>query len=436
MAWEALLAFLLFSYFTSYGPYTHVTYAQLLNHRGGAIFAVLFPVFGLGLGLYDRENRFNRLLSFQLILLNWIIVTPLTLFALYLFTYDKIGRWSLGLGSMGATLAIYFCVHWFGAKLLKVYPHRFLYLGKRSKVGDLLFQELAWEGFRHYQHAGELEPLFIAPPSTLTPDELVKTFRAHSVSEVVVSWEERVDTRFSNLIFACLRQGIRVVEDPEYFEEIARRIPVEGLPPAYVLKMGFDIHRPLHAILKRLTDMSVAILLIIVLFPLLILIALAVRLESKGPALYRQKRTGRFDSEFNLLKFRTMVWDTSDKKYYVEKDDKRITSLGKFLRATHLDELPQLWNILIGQMALVGPRPQPVQMVEDVSTAVPLFKLRHMRRPGLTGLAQLSQGKTAVDPNEIFEKLSYDLYYIKHFNIALDFWILSRTAFRLLRRTW
>lgn len=436
MLLEALIIGPLFYFFATFGKDSSNPHTVKMNLIGTVVFSAYYCILGLGLGLYDQENRFSRLNSLQLASINLVLSAVLCLFTVYVITFEAIGRWSLALGSLGSVTCVYFLIHWCGLILVKKYPHRFLYLGERSDVAVLLLSSVKGASYDQYEHADEIDIRGIESLSREDCDALARKFREHSVSEIIVNWEKRHTNDYSELIFSCLRQGLRVVEDVEYYSQITKRIPMEVLPTAYVLKMGFDIHYPIHGIAKRTLDVLISLVFLILGLPFFILIALIIRLESRGPAMYFQKRVSRFGSTFRLAKFRTMCDKAEDQSYVTGRDDKRITRFGSILRILHFDELPQLWNIFIGDMALVGPRPQPTQMVEDISDTVPLFKLRHMVRPGLTGLAQISQGKTTDEAHEMTEKLSYDLYYVKHFNVFLDLWILSKTVFSLVQKTW
>lgn len=433
---EGFLAWAFFYFFSQFGVSAVRPDIQIINAKGAIIFAFSFALLGLGLGLFEKENRFNKFYSLQLILTTSLLAMPTGLFILYLTSYEKVGRWSLALGVFGASFCLYLCVHVLGSFLLAKFPHRFIFLGEISPLGKKLLAEIKSSKSENFEFLPKLYELTEKSLSDRTKhDSIVTQIREHGVSVIVLNWE-KVDAKYSDFLFSALRQGLRIVDDAQYYSEIVRRIPVEEISSYYVLKMGFDIHRPIHSFIKRFIDILVSLFLIIILSPLFLLIAFVIRLESKGTALYFQKRVSRFGKEFKLAKFRTMCENAEDQSYVTSKVDPRITKFGTLLRILHLDELPQLWNILIGEMSLVGPRPQPVKMVDDISHSVPLFKLRHIQRPGLTGLAQISQGKTEMEKDEMAYKLSYDLYYIKNFNLFFDFWILSRTIFKILSSNW
>lgn len=185
---------------------------------------------------------------------------------------------------------------------------------------------------------------------------------------------------------------------------------------------------PAYDVVKRLLDVTAVILSTPVWLPLCLLVALAVRLDSPGPALFSQQRVGLNGRSFRLWKFRSMTHaPVPESARFAQRDDPRITRLGRFIRRTRLDELPQLWNVLIGDMSLIGPRPEQVQFVESFARRIHAYPYRHLVRPGLTGWAQVLQGY-AGDTEETAVKLSYDLYYVAHYSAALDLLIAYKTV--------
>jgi lipopolysaccharide/colanic/teichoic acid biosynthesis glycosyltransferase len=179
---------------------------------------------------------------------------------------------------------------------------------------------------------------------------------------------------------------------------------------------------------KRLLDLGVVIGLSPLWVPLAAAVGLAVRYDSKGPALFSQQRVGRDGQAFTLWKFRSMVHGLqAPGVHFAQADDPRITRVGRFLRRTRLDELPQLWNVLRGHMSLIGPRPEQAAFVREFAATIPSYPYRHLVRPGLTGWAQVQHGYAdSADSTRI--KLSYDLYYVAHYSLALDLLIAAKTV--------
>jgi exopolysaccharide biosynthesis polyprenyl glycosylphosphotransferase len=224
--------------------------------------------------------------------------------------------------------------------------------------------------------------------------------------------------------------GQRVRPLTEVYEEYTGRIPL-----VHILG-GWEVTRPVqrsqYSGLKRVID----IVAVVVTFPLWATlwccVWIAVKLDSRGPAIYKQRRVGRRGTEFTLLKFRTMVPDAErDGPQFAALDDPRITRVGRFLRKSRLDEIPQLWNVMRGDLAIVGPRPERPVFVDRYSSSIPFYDSRHLIRPGVTGWAQVHYGY-ADDEAETVEKLTYDLYYVKHSSLWLDVHILGLSVWTVL----
>ena len=202
----------------------------------------------------------------------------------------------------------------------------------------------------------------------------------------------------------AMQGGVRVIDEVSFYSELCRRIPIEHLSVPWVASAGFDSQIPMKNLVKRSFDLVASALTLVVLSPVFLLVALLIKASSAGPVFFKQRRQGRFSKPFNIIKFRTM-YEQKAVATATKQGDDRITKIGHVLRPVHLDELPQLWNIFVGQMSFVGPRPEASEILEKVRDLVPLFEVRHMIRPGLTGLAQISQGKTADGKEEIERKL-------------------------------
>ena len=206
------------------------------------------------------------------------------------------------------------------------------------------------------------------------------------------------------------------------------RIEVEQLIPSWlVFSEGFRFS-PGFIVVRRAMSLGLSFLLLLVIAPILPFVMLAIKLDSGGPVFYRQKRVGRGGVVFYCYKFRTMCQDAEADTgpTWAGDEDPRITRVGRFLRASRLDEIPQLWNVLRGDMAFVGPRPERPEFVEWLTQEIPYYPVRHVARPGITGWAQVQYkyGNTVEDAKE---KLQYDLYYIKNASIGLDLVIALQT---------
>lgn len=228
----------------------------------------------------------------------------------------------------------------------------------------------------------------------------------------------------------CRYAGVRVLDTPGSFEALAQRLPIRHLDPAWVAfssRFEGTVSSP-DAKLKRLVDIGAALTGLLLFAPVMLLIAGVILSTSGRPLLYRQERVGRYGRSFQIVKFRTMRPDAEALGHakWAGEEDRRVTRVGRFLRRSHLDELPQLWNILRGDMALVGPRPERPEFVTRLRGVIPYYDLRHMAKPGLTGWAQIRYPYGA-SVGDAARKLEYDLYYLRHRNVLWDLRIVLRT---------
>lgn len=227
----------------------------------------------------------------------------------------------------------------------------------------------------------------------------------------------------SNLIYKLLTYEVNVINFWSFYELVFDRVPIEELEEGWFIE-NVTSHMPFYDVTKRMIDITISAAMILFFSPLLLLIATVTKLSSKEPVIYKQKRVGKNDNVFTLYKFRTMN-NGKDGPLWTEKNDRRLTGIGKILRLTHLDELPQLINILNGDISLTGPRPERVELV-DKYKHLPHYEIRHIIKPGVTGWAQINY-KPSASVEEAREKLCYDIYYIKNRSIFLDFVIILRT---------
>ena len=270
----------------------------------------------------------------------------------------------------------------------------------------------------------------VASLSSATADSL--RLRRHGT--IVVTREVLDDPRMADLLADLSLSGVRVVRPHEFYERVMRRASLEDLDESWFL---FD--RPLrarrtYAAIKRITDLVAGLLGSLLVCLIVPIIALLIRLDDGGPVFFRQERVGRGRRPFLIWKFRTMQVDAeADGPVWAAPDDGRVTRVGRLLRRTRLDELPQFFNVLKGDMALVGPRPERPQFVRILERAVPFYQRRHLMRPGITGWAtvRFGYGDTVTDKWRSHE---YDLYYLKHRSPLLDLEILARTVVVMILR--
>jgi sugar transferase (PEP-CTERM system associated) len=269
-----------------------------------------------------------------------------------------------------------------------------------------------------------------------TVEDIPSIVRARSVDRVVVSLTDaRGKLPIDTLLEMKLNRGIMFDHLPTVYEQYTGKIAIENLRPSWLIfSEGFRKSRLLKAT-KRAIDVVGASAMLLVLSPVLAAVAALVRLTSAGPILYHQRRVGQYGRLFTIRKFRSMRVDAeaATGAVWAQQNDTRVTSIGLLLRRTRIDELPQLWNVVLGDMSLIGPRPERPEFVEMLTQKIPFYGARHGIRPGLTGWAQVryTYGATVEDA---MEKLQYDLFYLKHLSLALDLVIAFQTAKTVILR--
>ncbi|ETI64323.1 sugar transferase [Sphingobium sp. C100] len=251
-----------------------------------------------------------------------------------------------------------------------------------------------------------------------------------NASEVVLALEERRNAIPMSDLLRIKTTGVHVNDLSSFLERETGRVDLASVNPSWLIfSDGFSAGRRLSSIAKRVFDIAASLILLILTGPIILLAAILVKLDSKGPAFYRQQRVGLYGQEFWIVKLRTMRQDAevAGKAVWAEKDDPRITRLGYWLRKLRIDELPQTWTVLKGEMSFVGPRPERRQFVEDLEQHLRYYAERHMVKPGITGWAQINYpyGASIEDARH---KLEYDLYYAKNYTPFLDLLILLQTV--------
>ncbi|HEX7694281.1 MAG TPA: TIGR03013 family XrtA/PEP-CTERM system glycosyltransferase [Sphingomonas sp.] len=250
-----------------------------------------------------------------------------------------------------------------------------------------------------------------------------------NASEVVLALEERRNALPLKDLLRIKTTGVHVNDISTFLERETGRVDLQSVNPSWLIfSDGFSSGRMLSGVFKRLFDIVASLVLLLFAGPVILLTALAVKLESKGPAFYRQRRVGLYGVGFDCIKLRSMRQDAevNGQAVWAEKDDPRITRVGRFIRKVRIDELPQCWSVLKGEMSFVGPRPERPQFVEDLEQQLPYYAERHMVKPGITGWAQINYpyGASIEDSRQ---KLEYDLYYAKNYSPFLDLLILLQT---------
>lgn len=284
--------------------------------------------------------------------------------------------------------------------------------------------------------AGNIERLAGGNPrgaKVMDFDEIVKAAGRGEVNEVIVALEDRRKNLPVQMLLDLKLRGFHIIEWPEFYEKLSGKIPVIKLSPSYfIFNEGFS-QAPLSVALSRGFSFLVSLVGLIACAPLFLVVAVLIKLDSRGSVIYRQERVGKKSRSFHLIKFRTMVQDAENGTgpVWAGTDDPRVTRVGRYLRRYRIDEIPQFLNVLKGEMNLVGPRPERPEFVKILEKEIPYYSLRHTIKPGVTGWGQVKHSYTG-DIDESREKLAYDLFYIKNRTFMFELYILFKTVKVLL----
>jgi sugar transferase (PEP-CTERM system associated) len=253
--------------------------------------------------------------------------------------------------------------------------------------------------------------------------------RQKGIKKIVVALKEKRGAFPVKELLQCRVNGIDIIEGSSFYEMLTGKLIVEQINPSWLIfSQGFQ--KPWsQKIFKRITDLILSSVMLILLSPFILLVAIIIKLDSKGPVLFSQERVGQNHKPYMVHKFRSMRSDAEKETgpVWAKENDDRITRVGNFIRKWRIDEIPQLWNVLKGEMSFVGPRPEREHFVKQLTERIPYYGERFTVKPGLTGWAQVSYGYGASIEDAI-EKLNYDLFYIKNMSVLMDLMIVARTV--------
>ncbi len=311
------------------------------------------------------------------------------------------------------------------------FRRRVLVLGAGARA-DRLRQlgEKPESGFAIVSYVGmtENKPVVEEAINRSAIHDLARFVENLGVSEVVLALEERRNALPLKDLLRIKTAGVHVNDFSSFIERETGRVDLDTVNPSWLIfSDGFSSGRAVSSAAKRVFDVAASLLLLVLTAPIVLLFAAIVRLDSRGPAFYRQTRVGLYGTTFNLIKQRSMRLDAeADGAQWATKDDPRVTRVGRFIRKVRIDELPQSWSVLKGEMSFVGPRPERPKFVSDLEEKLPYYAERHMVKPGITGWAQINYpyGASIEDSRH---KLEYDLYYAKNYTPFLDLLILLQT---------
>ncbi|MES2572734.1 MAG: exopolysaccharide biosynthesis polyprenyl glycosylphosphotransferase [Verrucomicrobiota bacterium] len=395
------------------------------------------------IGGYDRRTDFLGLAYVSEHLIGLFAAALVAMFLVYAFSaYNETIKPSRALVPMLFLLftvpSIYFR-RVFGGHLQRHHCSRSLLVLGAGGEAARFYREYAESSFDW-----KLE--FVDPFGTVKSGQRIDGEQSPVVESDAVAKLAKVNARYAAILLACdapqlpssiLQRLITmhcshvpVLTLEAFHEKHWRRVSINAVGPEWLFDCEFRLARgSLFSHVKRLIDVTISALGLIFLFPLLVIAGVIIRLESRGPAIFRQERVGRDGRIFLMYKLRTMRENSGD--IYTRKGDQRITRFGNWLRVTRLDELPQLWNVLIGDMSLIGPRAEWVKCAEIYERDIPNYHLRHLVTPGITGWAQV-RFKYGESESDTIEKFQFDLYYIRYFSLELDVSIVLKTIHTII----
>lgn len=399
------------------------------------LFAVWFVVFYTN-GLYDLGIAANNLRFFRIFGTSLAIAAAIATAFFYLVPIFGIAPKTI-LGIQLAIFATLFTL-WRGLWNLAVAPRllrsRLCFVGETEESRELmLFLS------RHRMLGFDVAAL-ICPDQEPSPEvkslglairrdfnDFTDFLRRERITVVVLGMSPRTSPELSRVLYDSIFLKTSFTDLIPFYETITARVPVSAITRVWFLENLREREKKLFEVMKRAVDLVMACVLWLGALLLLPFVALAIKLDDRGPIFFKQERVGHHGRRFKILKFRTMVENAEpDGARFSQKKDARVTRVGRMLRATRIDELPQCWNIITGEMSLIGPRPERPEFVDALDREMPFYQMRHLVRPGLTGWAQISYGY-AASFEENLRKLQYDLYYIKNRSFMLDLAVALRT---------
>jgi sugar transferase (PEP-CTERM system associated) len=284
--------------------------------------------------------------------------------------------------------------------------------------------------YRILAFVGKGEPLYNPnkAPVVASLEDLRKIMPVEQVERIVVAPDDRRGATPVSTLLSCKMRGVAIEQGVNFYERMTGKILVERVDPSWIIfSDGFILSRWKY-MFKRVLDIVFAGILLVLSLPVMILSGIIIKLESPGPIFYKQERVGENSSVFKVIKFRSMCQDAEKNgAVWAKENDDRVTRFGGFMRKVRIDELPQLWNVLKGEMSLVGPRPERQIFVDELLKEIPYYNIRHGVKPGVTGWAQVCYPYGA-SKEDALRKLEYDLYYIKNISIALDLLVIFHTV--------
>lgn len=407
------------------------------NKEWIVVFAIYLSVFGTVFELYTLPQT----IKFQTVLKNTILTVSVTVL-FYLLTpfYTPVlpdNRLQIIYFFLGTTVGILIW-RWLYNSLISTprFYKRILVVGDSFDIKKIILNlEKADPNYKVVGYINTepmtIEDVISTEAKRYPPENLSQTILDAAISEIVVTsnYTDGVSQPLYEQMIHLLERGFPIREYMQVYEDLTQRVPVQYVDKDFYRYFPFSRSNKnkFYIFVHRLFDILMSIVGLIFLVVILPLVFLGNVVANRGPIFYTQKRVGKNGNTFNILKLRTMVTNAeSDGAQWAQKNDSRVTTFGKFLRKSRLDEIPQFYNVFLGEMSVIGPRPERPIFVKELSEEIPFYETRHIIKPGLTGWAQV-MGTYASSEEGALEKLQYDLYYIKHRTLFMDLSIMLKT---------
>lgn len=402
----------------------------LQDYTGASIFTIIFYLLFLyildayNMGMEDFKDTFAR------VLIACLLGITSSAVASYTFDHWRFDRITL---LLLFSLSFVFCIgwRWFYWRNSEKFTHplRIVLVGAdiQGKVRQLLAEGLPKAeilGYVGEECQGAHGEKWLGPSFNV-----LEVAKKNKATMIVLLPDAPLDAEIAHELLTAKLDGVMVVDIRSFYEHVVQRLPLSQITDEWLLQNeGFSLNtRGSLRRLKRALDVLLSLLLLVIASPIMLIAAIIVYFESPGPVIYRQDRVGLREKEFTVYKFRSMRADAEKNgAVWASANDDRTTGFGRVMRKLRIDELPQLWNVLKGDMSFIGPRPERMAFVKDLKKTIPYYGVRHSVKPGLTGWAQVSYPYGA-SVDDARNKLEYDLYYVKNMSILLDLRIILKT---------
>ena len=400
------------------------------------VFAVVIVLLNVAFGMYRRADKLTSSTYLVRVFLVPMIGVPLAYLIVSVLPTGRVLQENLAMTVLVAIGGLMLIRHLLVLPIVaNMAPYRMLVLGTGPEArlieASISAANLPGMNLVGFYALDKVNDMAVSPQRVIarggTLQQIVRQLRINEI--IVAVRQQRGGVLPLRSLLDCRLDGVRVTDLSRFFERVHGQVPIESLKVSWLIYGNGYRQNWRRTFMKRVFDIVVAAFLLVLTLPIMLMAALLILFEDGGPVIYRQQRVGARGATFTLLKFRSMRKNAEKdgKASWASENDTRITQIGRFLRRTRIDELPQLLNVLRGEMSFVGPRPERPEFVAMLTEQIPFYAVRHSVKPGLTGWAQVQYSYGATVEQSV-KKLEYDLYYVKNHTLVLDLVILLETV--------